>query len=723
MHSPIRSQFTAEAEFPCQIPNIHTPANLASRLSIYPDLGRMLAALCEETCLALDSQSAVVFLFDETQKQFLPAGNYGIPLEEWVRIDELPLEIDAGLAEVQHTVSASRNTRFPDKLRMARWGKTWLALSGMVCQGRWIGALGILASQPQADPDKTGQSLLQAFANQAAMAIANVRFSQQIRNRAAELDHLAQVSSILRRARTLNEIVSQLVSQTVEVMRADCGTLVLYPNQVLLPAAIQTIPPPDSAWRPILADAARLQVLQNTQVYLSDGCTGDGSAIQSYALVLLKAMDAPLGALCIGYEHAHHFEVDEKRLLVAIAEMAGNAIQRTTVLDTLEQRVQVRTRELEVLYAIARITSQSINLDLIIEKCLEKVLEIFQVKTGMIHLLSDDKKNLNLSTSHGVPAQCLRALETVHLGNTIWDHVIAQNRPYISFNFLGEACLPHSPENQTSSVYVGSPIQAKGEMLGIISIFRGSLQEFSIEEIALLETIANQIGTAIDSAHLRLRSEETAILEERQRLARDLHDSVTQSLYSLSLLAEGYRKHAREAGPEELDSWFADLGSSAHQALKDMRLLLYELRPSSIEQDGIVMAINRRLEAVEGRSGLTARLKVDGNVRHLEKRESSELYHIIQEGLNNSLKHAHATMIEIHLTVQKDIILLEVADDGAGFDPARIQSEGMGLTNMLERARKLNGELVIHSAPGKGTKILFKREGKDEENHQSLDCR
>ena len=177
----------------------------------------------------------------------------------------------------------------------------------------------------------------------------------------------------------------------------------------------------------------------------------------------------------------------------------------------------------------------------------------------------------------------------------------------------------------------------------------------------------------------------------------------------MNLLADGYRKRAAKASPAELDSWFADLGFSAHQALKDMRLLLYELRPGSILHDGLGTTIQRRLDSVEARSGITAHFKYEGDLNLLNQNEEIEIYHIAQEALNNSLKHAQATWIEVNLSVQDEQVFLEIDDNGVGFSPLEPPSEGMGLSNMAERAKKLGGELDIYSFSGTGTRIRFSR--------------
>ena len=208
-------------------------------------------------------------------------------------------------------------------------------------------------------------------------------------------------------------------------------------------------------------------------------------------------------------------------------------------------------------------------------------------------------------------------------------------------------------------------------------------------------------------ADLSQQVQETAVLAERNRLARNLHDSITQSIYSLTLLTEAGLRMIEAGKLDELRENQGRLGEIAHRALQEMRLMVYELRPLALEHTGLVGAVERRLEAVERRAGVQARLIVEGELK-ISQQDEEELYYLAQEALNNALKHAGACSVKVHLQASDGFVFLEVQDDGHGFDPKFIkQREGLGLTSMRERAEKIGGRLVIESAPGSGTRIQF----------------
>ena len=213
------------------------------------------------------------------------------------------------------------------------------------------------------------------------------------------------------------------------------------------------------------------------------------------------------------------------------------------------------------------------------------------------------------------------------------------------------------------------------------------------------------MAVALENARLFTEAQGKAVLEERQRLARDLHDSVTQSLYSLTLLAEAGRRLIDLDVPQAA-RYLNDMGEIAQQSLKEMRLLVYQLRPLALAHEGLIGALQARLDSVEKRAGVEARFLIEGSLGNLPPALEEALFRIAQEALNNALKHAAARSIVVRLRGDDDCVTLEVADDGRG---SALLSEdvkgGLGLTSMRERVTQLHGTLAIDSAPGQGTRV------------------
>jgi signal transduction histidine kinase len=200
-------------------------------------------------------------------------------------------------------------------------------------------------------------------------------------------------------------------------------------------------------------------------------------------------------------------------------------------------------------------------------------------------------------------------------------------------------------------------------------------------------------------------SQDLAVLEERQRLARDLHDSVAQAIYSITLHAEAARRQLSAGDLRVTAEYLHELQDAAQEALEEMRRLIFELRPPILEQAGLAAALQARLDAVEGRSKLETELIVEG-AGELPAPVEQALYRIAQEALNNTLKHARARRVSVTLRHMGARVVLELSDDGAGFDPAAASQAGrLGLRGIAERVAQLDGRVQIDSAPGKGTRL------------------
>jgi signal transduction histidine kinase len=196
---------------------------------------------------------------------------------------------------------------------------------------------------------------------------------------------------------------------------------------------------------------------------------------------------------------------------------------------------------------------------------------------------------------------------------------------------------------------------------------------------------------------------EVAVLQERQRLSRELHDSVTQALYGVALYAEAGGRALADGDLGPVADNLRDIGETTQEALAEMRLLLFELRPPLLQQQGLAAALRARFQAVEARAGLVTEFVAEGDDR-LAPEAEQELYRLAQEALNNVLKHAHASHVSLRLQVEDNRAILEIADDGVGFEPL-LATHGFGLRGMRERVERLAGTLRIESSPGAGVHV------------------
>jgi signal transduction histidine kinase len=228
---------------------------------------------------------------------------------------------------------------------------------------------------------------------------------------------------------------------------------------------------------------------------------------------------------------------------------------------------------------------------------------------------------------------------------------------------------------------------------------------FVVEELSLFSAATYAMGVVIDNVRQRSQAEKTAVKQERRRVARDLHDVITQSLAALSISAETAQT-LHKTNPSALESILVHLSDSARQALREMRLLMYELRLDSFDEIDLVNAIETRIDAVENRSGISVTFWVQENASWPDS-WNSDLYQITMEAMNNAVKHARATELQVELSNVDGGFTLKVCDNGRGFNMNKIPKGGLGLQGMSERAERIGGRLEIVASPSQGTCIQF----------------
>jgi PAS domain S-box-containing protein len=434
--------------------------------------------------------------------------------------------------------------------------------------------------------------------------------------------------------------------------------------------------------------------------------------VRSVVTIPLISQDELIGILNLTVTNPSLFTEESETIARQVADQLAIAIQQARLheqvqrhAEELEQRVADRTRELLTMYEVMAIASEALDLETTLVRSLGRVLVAMESNAGAIHLLDEGGETRRLAVQQGFPPDLVAQLESLPSRKGLGGWVIEHGQPLIVPDITSDPRMIVTPDT-IPRTYVGVPMRAGGRTLGVISVLRETTQpQFSQEEITLLASLADRVGAVVERTRLRQLAEQAAVLEERQRLARELHDSVTQSLYILNLLTEAGRRTATAGDLTGVEGYLGRLGEIAQQALKEMRLLVYELRPLVLEREGLVGALQQRLDAVEGRAGVEARLLVETEVELAPPVEEA-LYRIAQEALNNALKHAQATSVTVRMHTEGERVELEIADNGQGFDPNAIgDTGGLGLITMRERAEQLGGTLRILSAPGEGTKV------------------
>jgi signal transduction histidine kinase len=342
---------------------------------------------------------------------------------------------------------------------------------------------------------------------------------------------------------------------------------------------------------------------------------------------------------------------------------------------------------------------------------LEQVLDIVCTEaqsligaTGSAVLLLTDQAWLEVKHRLGHPPT---AVERLPVDGSLAGRVVREGEP-VRLNdprrFEQERVIQW-PETLTALLAL--PLHVDSGIIGVLDVVN-KVGGFTEEDVRIMTVFANQAAMAIEQARLQQQAEQLAVLEERQRLARELHDSVTQSLYSVTLYANAAIL-AMKAGKQDVTTgYLTDLQNTALEGMRDMRLLIFQLHPPVLEAEGLVAALQTRLAAVEDRAGLQTQFRVEGE-RRLPISIEEDLYWIAQEALNNIRNHAAAQHVTVHLQFTATSVSLEVIDDGVGFDLQAIRAEGRGtggLRSIAERTARLGGRLSHESEPNQGTRLL-----------------
>jgi signal transduction histidine kinase len=426
------------------------------------------------------------------------------------------------------------------------------------------------------------------------------------------------------------------------------------------------------------------------------------SGLTSLAVVPLCSKQRTVGTMFLISRNLRDFDDQEIQLLVSAGQQIGVAVDNADLFFAQQRQVE----QFQVIAEVGRQITSIMDIDQVLDQVVKLIQKAFGYEHVAIAMIENDY-----------------AVYQVGAGR-LWedpDFTFNPNRLKIGAEGVtgrvaatGQALyLPDVREDPGYVEMKGSgtlsevtvPIKVKGQVIGVLDAQSVSLDAFDESDLIVLQSLADQTGVAIENARLYKQAQQLAVVEERNRLARELHDSVTQALYGITLHAEAAFRQLEAANPELANEQLIELRGTAQEALREMRLLIFELRPSVVEMQGLVPALRTRLEAVEERAGIQVEMNLDESL-NLSDRVQNCLYRIAQEALNNALKHAMANQVIVNLSGSPSKVTLEIIDDGVGFNPEdAIEGGGLGLDGMIERAEVLNCELLIDSKPDQGTTI------------------
>jgi signal transduction histidine kinase/PAS domain-containing protein len=407
--------------------------------------------------------------------------------------------------------------------------------------------------------------------------------------------------------------------------------------------------------------------------------------------------------------------------VAGILNVAVDATERMVGQQNLERRVEERTRELRTLLQVSRDVNSTLELEPLLNLILDQLKTVVDYSGASILILEGE--DLVVRTYRGpIPREEARQLRFPLREAQVNRQVIRGREPVVIPDVRSDTPLARTfrqtagGDLESTFGYVrswlGVPLMVKGQMLGMLTLDHSQPGYFSARHADLVLAFANQVAVTIENARLYSQAEESAVAAERNRLARDLHDAVTQTLFSSSLIAEVLPR-LWEQDPEEGRRRLQELRELTRGALAEMRTLLLELRPSALVEARLSDLLRQLAESITGRARVPVALEVEGEC-DLEAEVKVALYRIAQEALNNIAKHAGATQATVSLRCFPSPaegeraggwVELTIRDDGIGFDPVSVAPDSLGLSIMRERAEAIGAVLTIESQRGAGTQI------------------
>jgi signal transduction histidine kinase len=440
--------------------------------------------------------------------------------------------------------------------------------------------------------------------------------------------------------------------------------------------------------------------------------------IHCYMTVPLLSGDRPIGAIAVADQDTAVLRVDSLRVLSMLAPSAVIGLENARLYQEQQERrleAEGRHQMAESLRVLLAILNSNRSLDEILDYIVTHVSSrLLDCQAMAIYSLDPRDSGLAIQAEHGLSVNSFAAQYLP--GHTAASQAVKTGKPVAVTNanvkFDGGEINPGASSAEWAmfsqlmvlyQAWLAVPLIVKGEVYGAILMYYRQPRQFSEEMIGLATVFSDQVALAIENARLRMQAEQAAVLAERNRLARELHDAVSQTLFSTALIADVLPRlwdRNQAEGRKSLE----ELRILTRSALAEMRTLLFELRPAALKEGKLGDLLKHLTTAISGRARIPIALTVQGD-RTLPPEVQIALYRITQEALNNVIKHANPRQVSVTLSCHASGVDLDVCDDGCGFDPASVSSEHLGLGIMNERAAAIHAALSLQSKPGCGTRI------------------
>ena len=426
---------------------------------------------------------------------------------------------------------------------------------------------------------------------------------------------------------------------------------------------------------------------------------------RSELAVPISVAGTTIGVLNVQSQALDAFDASDVSAIRSLADQAAIAIENARLFNAELRRAE----QFRVISEMGRRITSILDIDRLLQEIVSLIRETFGYALITVGLIEGRDLVFKAGTKTNWPEPWFQPPPVAVGGQGITAWVAEHGEPLLVNDVASDPRYLVWPAAQETRSELAVPVRTMDAVIGVLNVESDVSGAFDESDLQVLQLLANQAAVAIDNARNYERAQQAAVLEERARLARELHDAVTQTLFSASLIAETLPA-LWESDEDEGRELLGTLRQLSRGALAEMRTLLMELRPSALAEASLDDLLTQLAEAVTGRTGIPVEVSVLGRCE-LPPVAHAALYRIAQEALNNVVKHAQAQSVTVTLTCPdpardgRQAAVLQVCDDGRGFDPEGVPPESLGLDIMRERSDAIGAALSIVTELGCGTAV------------------
>ncbi|MCP4541981.1 MAG: GAF domain-containing protein [Chloroflexi bacterium] len=687
---------------------------IAATASQSLDLDEILSDVLRKTLNAMDIKAGGIYLLDPHSNLLTIAVHQGFSAQFVAEVDNL--EIGEGFSgrvaqsgEPMVVEDVSTDPRLT-RTAVQEEGLHSLSIAPLSSKGKVLGTLFAVTRDYRTFTDQDLQ-LQTSIAHQIGVAVENARLFEAEQRRAEQFQVISEVGYRIASTLAIDELLDQMVEMIqeafdyylVEIGLVEKDTVVFKAR-----AGRDWDSPFEGFCLPVDEQSITGSVVTTGQPLLVPDVNQDrryvrvtDTGTRSELVVPIQAQDKVTGVINVESDHLDAFDKSDVAVLQSLAHQAAVVIENARLFEA-EQR---RTEQFRVVSEVGRHITSILDVDALLEEIVRLIKETFGYYLITIGLIEGDEVVFKAGAKTHWHKSQFRPPPTKIGGRGITAWVAATGEPLLAPNVDNEPRYLFWPDVSETRSELAVPLKTKaGGIMGVLNVESDQLNAFDESDVQVLQSLANQAAIAIENARLYEQAQRLAAVEERGRLARELHDAVTQTLFSASLIAEVVPKvwqRDPQAGYQQLE----EVRMLTRGALAEMRTLLLELRPEALSKSKMGDLLRQLGRAMTGRTGVPVRVTSEGEWP-LPPTVQIAMYRIAQEALNNAGKYADASQVDVHFTCESGQAALSISDDGQGFDVDNIPPGHFGVGIMRERTESIGTVLKITSQPGMGTRIM-----------------